>query len=172
MKGITRKILRTAACTLPLLLAAACAADAPAGNPLSGPWEYALGRSGDGIENATGYRYGPAGDISRLERLVPGGQGVIWLRKKFAAPAGFRERRLAVILGTIIPVDETYLNWAFIGGTASPRKPAGPSSATGTGAACTARVRALPPEGDNSLHVRSTRTTRRRSTAMLPDTDP
>jgi len=154
MKGITQKILRTAACTLPLLLAVACAAEAPAGNPLSGPWEYALGRSGDGIENAAGYRYGPAGDISRLERLVPGGQGVIWLRKKFAAPAGFRERRLAVILGTIIPVDETYLNGAFIGGYGVSPETGRPFFSDWNRYRLYGAPSALFREGDNSLHVK------------------
>jgi len=93
-----------------------CAYTPPPGNPLDGPWEYAAGNLKDGVKDAERLGYRPLDRLSSLERLVPGGHGTLWLKKRFSVPDRLRTTPLSIMLGTILPADETYLNGTYIGG--------------------------------------------------------
>ncbi len=82
---------------------------------LSSGWQYAVGNVYDSVSEASHYRFSPLDSLSNLENLVPGQEGVIWLRKEFSLPHALRGKELSLLLGTINPVDETYLNGRLIG---------------------------------------------------------
>ena len=106
-----------------LLYAAACAPPTPKKNPLTGPWEYAVGDLNDDVRIAERYRYSALKQLTGLEKLVPQGQGAVWLKKKFIVPPEMEHEKLSLLLGTIIPADETYLNGECVGGYGSFPRP-------------------------------------------------
>jgi PAS domain S-box-containing protein len=116
MKRLAAIFIHAVPFAILIVLFAACTSGPPDSNPLAGQWEYAVGSLEDGPVQATGYRYAPVPDLGHLEKLVPDGRGTLWLQKRFAAPPGFRDKRWSILLGTIIPVDESFLNGEFIGG--------------------------------------------------------
>ena len=116
MKRPAAILLRTVPLAILLALLASCSGIKAERNPLAGQWEYAAGSLRDGPAQAAGYTYAPVPDLGHLENLVPGGVGTLWLMKRFNAPPDFRSKRWSILLGTIIPVDETFLNGEFIGG--------------------------------------------------------
>ncbi len=93
-----------------------CAPDTSGGIPLEGSWQYAPGNPDDTPADAGKHAYRPLAKLSSLERLVPGGRGTVWLKREFCVPDRLAARDLSVYLGTILPVDRTYLNGVFIGG--------------------------------------------------------
>jgi PAS domain S-box-containing protein len=101
------------------LIPGGCSTPGPGGNPLAGPWEYAIGDLRDGVAEGERRVFRPVRDLTRLERFFPGGKGTLWLRKIFVVQDTGRYGRPSILLGTIIPVDETYLNGEFIGGCGS-----------------------------------------------------
>ncbi len=102
------------ACTV-LIPFAGCGGDDTSFIDLSGGWQYAVGNLYDSVSEAGQYRFSPLDSLSNLENLVPGREGVIWLRKEFSLPHALRGKELSIMLGPINPVDETYLNDHLIG---------------------------------------------------------
>lgn len=82
---------------------------------LSRGWQYAVGNVHDTVSDAQKHHFSPLDSLSNLDKLIASGEGVIWLRKEFSVPDTLRGKELSLLLGTINPVDETYLNGRLIG---------------------------------------------------------
>lgn len=104
---------------------------------LSG-WEFALGGVPDQpqitgklqftpLSSVSGFSNDTSGDTIehfRFADKLPGGEGVIWLRKRFTVPSGLQNKeRLALLLGRVVMADRVWLNGTLIG--ASGRFPPG-----------------------------------------------
>ena len=86
---------------------------------LTSGWEYAISPDGSlTIGKLGGSSFTAMEDsyLSNLEKLLPDGQGYIWLKKTFIMPENLRERLLGCYLGRITLADETYFNGNKIGG--------------------------------------------------------
>ena len=74
-------------------------------------WEYRVQDSSE-----TAFKPLESGYLANLEKLVPDGQGYIWLKKRFSIPQSLKNRLLGCYLGRIAIADETFFNGTQIGG--------------------------------------------------------
>ncbi|MFP4363535.1 MAG: PP2C family protein-serine/threonine phosphatase [Spirochaetia bacterium] len=92
-----------------------CAARMPANNPLDSGWEYAVGTLEDSYRDGARLDYQPLDKLLGLESLIPGNEGVIWVRNVFRVPQELENSELALLLGRITMADRTYLNGQLLG---------------------------------------------------------
>ncbi len=104
------------ACVLFALFAAGCSGERGDVIPLKGNWTYAPGDGQETAADAEKHRYSPLKELRDLDQLMPDRKGTLWLKRDFFMPEGFGKRKLSLVLGNVINVDETYLNGEFIGG--------------------------------------------------------
>lgn len=92
---------------------------------LSG-WKFAIGGAEDTLQQAAGYAYTPIAGFTegdslesfRFAEVLPGGEGVVWLRKQFQLPAdGSPPEQYALLLGRVLMADRVWLNGSLIGRT-------------------------------------------------------
>ena len=82
---------------------------------LESGWSYAVGDYSDSVKELDEREFKPLNALVDLEKLIPGQEGILWLRREFEVPKSLKNKRLSVALGVINPADETYLNGVFIG---------------------------------------------------------
>lgn len=81
----------------------------------SGVWEYAIGEPGQSVRDADSLRYARLPCFGRLQELVPGKIGYLWVRTVFRMPDSLMDKELGLMLARTMVADEVYLNGERIG---------------------------------------------------------
>ena len=78
-------------------------------------WEYAIGSAEQRPDDADSLRFATLPRFDRLERLVQGGIGYLWIRAVYQRPAELLGKEAAILTGAAIVADETFLDGEKIG---------------------------------------------------------
>ena len=92
---------------------ASCEALSPERIPLDQGWDYTLSEP---FGNPDDFKALEDENLLNLEKLVPDGQGIIYLKKTFTVAPGLKDMLLGCYLGRITLADDTFLNGVKIGG--------------------------------------------------------
>lgn len=78
-------------------------------------WEYAIGGAEQRPDDVDSLRFATLPRFDRLERLVQGGIGYLWIRAVYQRPAELLGKEAAILTGAAIVADETFLDGEKIG---------------------------------------------------------
>ena len=80
-------------------------------------WEYAGAEKPEYPKNINDIHFSPIPDLKNLWKLVPDGEGFLYIRNNFQLRESLKNKRLSFMPGIIMWADKTYLNGTFLGKT-------------------------------------------------------